>query len=73
MDKPEEETSDVLVTTPIQKVQIFIWDIYNIIRNLNILKQFFQIRFSKREENIKMLTKKTREVKYIENNSQLFI
>jgi hypothetical protein len=72
MDKPEEETSDVLVTTPIQKVQIFIWDIYNIIRNLNILKQFFQIRFSKREENIQMLTKKTREVKYIEN-SQLFI
>jgi hypothetical protein len=66
--KPELETSDSLLTTPIQKVQIFIWDIYNIIRNLNILKQFFQIRYSKREENIQMLKKKTRDdLKYIEN------
>jgi hypothetical protein len=33
--------------TPIQRVHVFLWDIYNIIRNLNILKQWLQVNYKK--------------------------
>ena len=64
----EEENNNL---TPIQKVHLFIWDIYNIIRNLNILKEFFKIKFGlKKEENLKFLIKKSsekeNELKFIE-------
>jgi hypothetical protein len=44
MKKEEEITS-------IQNVHIFLWRIYNIIRNLNILKSFLNIKYGKNNLN----------------------
>jgi hypothetical protein len=44
MKKEEEITS-------IQNVHIFLWRIYNIIRNLNILKSFLNIKHGKNNLN----------------------
>lgn len=34
--------------TPVQRINIFLWEIYNIIRNLNILKHWLKINYTKK-------------------------
>lgn len=34
--------------TPTQRINIFLWEIYNIIRNLNILKHWLKINYTKK-------------------------
>lgn len=52
MDGAAQNTEEEGATTaqpPLQRIHIFIWNIFNIIRNMNLLKQWLQIKYGPRE------------------------
>lgn len=52
-EKQDNESSDNSAEqeSPLQRINIFIWKIFNILRNLNVLKQWLQIRYGNNNNN----------------------
>lgn len=48
VEKEDEEEDNMESLSPMQKIHVFMWNIVNIIRNLNILKQYIlHVKFQK--------------------------